>query len=173
MPATIKSLQVSYTTADCAMGSVLLAWTAQGLCAALPGPDAAALLHDLQRRLPGAQLHALAADSGHERSAAVVAALNGASDPLSFALDPQGTEFQQRVWQALRDIPAGQTRSYAQLAQAIAQPGAVRAVGTACGANPIAVLIPCHRVVRSDGGLGGFHWGLNLKQQLLLREGQA
>jgi AraC family transcriptional regulator of adaptative response/methylated-DNA-[protein]-cysteine methyltransferase len=85
-------------------------------------------------------------------------------------LDPQGTEFQRRVWQALRNIPAGQTRSYAQLAQAIEQPGAVRAVGTACGANPIAVLIPCHRVVREDGGLGGYRWGIERKQRLLDRE---
>ena len=173
MGTALKPLLVSYTTAHCILGSILLAWTAQGLCAALPGTDAAALLHELRRRLPDAQLHALAADSAQERSAAVLAALNGAPGPLSFALDPRGTEFQQRVWQALRNIPAGQTRSYAQLAQAIAQPGAVRAVGSACGANPIAVLIPCHRVVRSDGSLGGFHWGLDLKQQLLLRESRS
>ena len=173
MPTPINPLLVSYTTADCTMGSVLMAWTGQGLCAALPGADASALLQDLQRRVPGANLQALASASAQERATAVVAALNGATGPLPFALDPQGTEFQQRVWQALRNIPAGMTRSYAQLAQVIEQPGAVRAVGTACGANPIAVLIPCHRVLRSDGSLGGFHWGLDLKRQLLLRESRA
>jgi len=173
MRTSNTALVVSHTTASCSLGTVLLAWTANGLCAVLPATDPAAAVADLQRRLPRAQLQPAGATPPMRDLATVLAALDSTASPVPVALDPQGTAFQLQVWQALRRIPAGQTRSYAQLAQDIGKPAAVRAVGSACGANPIAVLIPCHRVLRADGGLGGFHWGLELKQRLLQREARA
>lgn len=169
MRTATDSRVVRYANGSCSMGPVLLAWTSKGLCAALPGRDTDALLADLQRRLPRATLQ----PGSSIHLSAMLAALDAPDAALPFALDPQGTAFQVSVWQALRHIPTGQTRTYAQLAQAIGKPAALRAVGSACGANPIAVLVPCHRVLRSDGGLGGFHWGLALKQHLLQREAKT
>ena len=155
----------------CAWGLALVAATERGIAAVLLGDDRTALIADLQQRFARAQL-----DTGgallHRWSDVVLGALAHPSAALvqPVPLDMYGTAFQQQVWQLLRSIPAGQTRSYSAVAQALGQPQAVRAVASACGANPVAVLVPCHRVLRSDGGLGGYRWGLQRKQQLLVHE---
>lgn len=162
---------ILHHSVQCSLGPVLLAWRPGGLCAALPGAPTLSQQADLQRRLPAAVLLAATVSATPPWLDAAIAALDGdASQVAAVPLDAQGSDFQQQVWDALRQIPVGQTRSYAQLAQAIGQPAALRAVGTACGANPVAVLIPCHRVLRSDGSLGGYHWGVELKRHLLQRE---
>lgn len=152
------------------LGAVLVARSPQGLCAILMGDDAQALMHDLQQRFPRAEL-----SPGDAAFDALVAQVVGfVQQPgmgLDLPLDLQGTVFQRRVWQALRDIPAGHTVTYAELAQRIGSPKAVRAVAGACAANPLAVAVPCHRVVRSDGGLSGYRWGVARKRALLLAEG--
>lgn len=165
---------IHHHTVQCSLGPVLMAWSAQGLCAVLPGAPTLSQQADLQRRLPAAVLLAATVGATPPWLDAAIAALDGdASQVAAMPLDPQGSGFQLQVWDALRQIPVGQTRSYAQLAQAIGQPAALRAVGAACGANPVAVLIPCHRVLRSDGTLGGYHWGVELKRHLLQREQPA
>lgn len=162
---------IHHHTVHCSLGPLLMAWSPQGLCAALPGAQTLSQQADLQRRLPAAVLLGASTSALPHWLPAAIAGLDGdARQGASVPLDAQGSDFQRRVWGALRHIPSGQTRSYAQLAQAIGQPAALRAVGTACGANPVAVLIPCHRVLRSDGTLGGYHWGMELKRQLLRRE---
>lgn len=171
MASHLERPVIHHHTVQCSLGPVLMAWSPQGLCAALPGAPTLSQHVDLQRRLPAAAVLAASAEALPHWLPAAIAGLDGdARQGAQVPLDPQGSHFQQRVWGALRHIPSGQTRSYAQLAQAIGQAAALRAVGTACGANPVAVLIPCHRVLRSDGTLGGYHWGLELKRQLLQRE---
>ena len=149
------------------LGDMLVAATDKGVCRLAFGLTG----DDLAQQFPKAQLAA-----GNARFAAllaqVVAAVEAPANASShIPLDVQGTAFQEAVWRALRKIPAGETRSYAQIAAAIGKPAAVRAAGSANGANQVAVLIPCHRVVRSDGGLGGYAWGVDIKQELLRREG--
>jgi AraC family transcriptional regulator, regulatory protein of adaptative response / methylated-DNA-[protein]-cysteine methyltransferase len=141
--------------------------------AILMGDDPAALARDLQDRFPQAQL--IGGDAGFEALVAKVigfveAPALGLNLPADLPLDMRGTAFQQRVWQALREIPAGSTASYAEIAKRIGAPKSVRAVAGACAANPIAVAIPCHRVVRSDGALSGYRWGVARKRALLDRE---
>jgi len=147
-----------------------VAATAQGVCAVTLGDDPEQLVHDLQDRF--AQAEMIGADAQFEQWVARVISIveapgSAVALQLELPLDVRGTAFQQRVWQALREIPAGQRLSYAELARRIGQPRAVRAVASACGANAIAVLIPCHRVVRTDGGLSGYRWGVARKQALL------
>ncbi len=126
-------------------------------------------MHELQDRFPRAEL--VGGDAAFERLVArVVGFVEAPRRGLALPLDVQGTAFQQRVWQALREIPAGATASYAQVAGRIGQPRAVRAVAQACAANPLALAIPCHRVVRSDGDLSGYRWGVERKRELLERE---
>jgi AraC family transcriptional regulator of adaptative response/methylated-DNA-[protein]-cysteine methyltransferase len=133
------------------------------------GDDPEPLLRDLQDRFPKAQL--VGADAGFERTVAqVVGLVEAPRIGLDLPLDVRGTAFQQRVWAALRVIPAGETVSYTDLAQRIGSPAAVRAVAGACAANPVAVAIPCHRVVRTDGGLSGYRWGIDRKAALIARE---
>lgn len=161
---------IDYHTAACALGRVLVAATARGLCAVLLGDADGSLVDELAQRFPQAERRvgdaAFAA-----RVRAVVACVDGAaSDPL-LPLDVRGTAFQQRVWQALLRIPRGRTIDYAGLAAELGMPRGARAVAAACAANPIAVLVPCHRVVRGDGALAGYRWGLARKQALLAREG--
>jgi AraC family transcriptional regulator of adaptative response/methylated-DNA-[protein]-cysteine methyltransferase len=142
------------------------------VCAILLGDDPQALACDLQDRFPAARL--IGADAGFERLVArVVGFVEAPRLGLDLPLDVRGTAFQQRVWQALRQVPAGQTLSYTELAARIGAPKAVRAVASACAANPLAVAIPCHRVVRADGGLAGYRWGVERKQALLTRESGA
>lgn len=150
------------------LGTVLAARSPRGLCALLLGADEDTLLSDLVRRFPRSALQR--GDAGLAQVLGLVEAPHRAC-PLP--LDPRGTAFQQRVWQALRQIAPGTTLSYTQLAERIGAPAAVRAVAQACGANAIAVAIPCHRVLRRDGGLSGYRWGMERKRALLVREAQG
>lgn len=158
------------------LGQVLVAWSTQGVCAILMADDDGAALAELQARFPGAQR--LTPQTGpHPWVRAVLELIDPPMQPqahdVSFPLDVGGTPFQQSVWAALRQIPPGQTLSYSELAQQIGQPRAVRAVAGACAANALAMAIPCHRVVRRDGSLSGYRWGLPRKQALLAREAAA
>ena len=159
-------VQMMVAIADCALGKVLVAATGRGVCAILPGDDADALHRDLRRRFPTATV--ICGNAAFERTVARVTALLAAPHRgLDVPLDPAGTPFQRRVWQALGAIRAGTTASYGEIARRIGAPRAVRAVAQACAANPIAVAIPCHRVVRRDGAPGGYRWGVARKQALL------
>lgn len=161
--------EIRFAVAQCSLGAILVAATGQGICAILMGDDPEALVHDLQDRFPKARL--VGADAGFERTVALVVGFVEAPRlGLDLPLDVRGTAFQQRVWDALRAIPAGVTVSYTELAQRIGSPAAVRAVAGACAANPVAVAIPCHRVVRNDGGLSGYRWGIERKRALIERE---
>lgn len=155
------------------LGQVLVAWSTQGVCAILMADDDEAALAELQALFPGA-LRLTAEASVHPWVSAVLNLIDPSMQPqaheVSFPLDVDGTPFQQSVWAALRQIPPGHTVSYSELAQRLGQPRAVRAVAGACAANALAVAIPCHRVVRRDGKLSGYRWGLARKQALLARE---
>jgi AraC family transcriptional regulator, regulatory protein of adaptative response / methylated-DNA-[protein]-cysteine methyltransferase len=162
--------EIRYAVAASYLGWVLVAATTRGICAIDLGDTADDLIAQLHARFPEAQL----SDSDKEFAGGidqVLSFLEAPKDGLDLPLDIQGTAFQRRVWQALQEIPAGTTRTYGELAQQIGRPTAVRAVGQACAANKIAVAIPCHRVVRSDGSLSGYRWGWARKRQLLAREG--
>ncbi len=165
--------QLRFAIGQCSLGAVLVACSAKGVAAILLGDDPDALARGLQDRFPRASL--IGGDAGFEAMVArVVGCVESPGQGLDLPLDVRGTAFQQRVWQALRGIPPGETASYAQVAARIGAPGAVRAVGAACAANALAVAIPCHRVVRGDGGLSGYRWGVDRKRALLAREaGQA
>ncbi len=154
---------LSATFARTSLGPTLVARSAKGICAILFGKSRAALLRDLRKRFAQAVI-----DEGEldQQTMAFVEAA-GAAAP---ALDMRGTQFQTRVWRSLQKIPAGRTASYADLARAIGRPSAARAVAQACAANPLAIAVPCHRVVRSDGSLSGYRWGTGRKKQLLARE---
>ena len=161
--------RIMFAIAQCALGALLVAHSGSGLCAISLGDDPDAMLRELQARFPRAQL--VGGDAGFERLVAqVVGFVEAPGLGLALPLDIRGTAFQQRVWEALRQVPAGATVSYAQIAARIGSPTSVRAVAQACAANTLAVAIPCHRVVRSDGGLSGYRWGIARKQQLLARE---
>lgn len=160
---------IRFAVGECSLGSILVAASERGVCAILLGDDPDALARDLQDRFPKAEL--IGADAAFEQLVAtVVGFVEMPGRGLDLPLDVRGTAFQQRVWQALREIPAGTTASYAEIAQRIGAPKAVRAVAGACAANALAVAIPCHRVVRSDGGLSGYRWGVERKRALLERE---
>lgn len=161
--------RIEFALGQCSLGAILVARSARGVCAIALGDDPEPLLRDLQDRFPHAEL--IGGDAGFEQLVAQVVGLVEAPNVgIDLPLDVRGTSFQQRVWQALRAIPAGQTASYAQVAQRIGMPGAARAVARACASNTLAVAIPCHRVVRSDGALSGYRWGVARKQALLDRE---
>ena len=167
--AGAPGVRMSFVTGQCALGAVLVARSARGLCAILLGDEPSTLEADLAARFPRAER--VSGDPALAGALAqVIALVEQPRRVLDLPLDIQGTAFQQRVWEALRRIPAGETRSYAEVARAIDRPGAERAVANACGANPLAVAIPCHRVVRADGGLGGYRWGMARKRALLEEE---
>jgi len=152
------------------LGAVLVATSDAGVCALLIGDDAEALENELRRRFPKARLGP--ADAACERLADAALTLVEAPDAaVELPLDARGSLFQKRVWAALRAVPPGRTASYAEVAKAIGSPTALRAVAGACAANPVAVAIPCHRILRSDGGLSGYRWGVRRKRELLAREG--
>jgi AraC family transcriptional regulator of adaptative response/methylated-DNA-[protein]-cysteine methyltransferase len=154
------------------LGWMLVAATDQGVCFVALHDDPDRLRLELHDRFPGAVLR----EAGSEFSATVarvVACINNPGQLFDLPLHLQGTPFQLQVWQALREIPCGAIATYRDIAFRIGKPKALRAVGTACGANPIAIIVPCHRVIRSDGGLGGFRWGLERKRALLARENRA
>ncbi|MGA0617284.1 bifunctional DNA-binding transcriptional regulator/O6-methylguanine-DNA methyltransferase Ada [Paracoccus sp. KR1-242] len=160
---------IRFALAQSALGAILVASTDRGICAISMGDDPEPLLAELQDRFPKAQL--IGGDDAFEALVArVVAFVEAPGQGLDLPLDIRGTAFQQRVWQALRDIRAGETVSYAELAARIGSPAAVRAVAGACAANKLAVVIPCHRVVRNDGALSGYRWGVERKRELLDRE---
>ncbi len=163
---------IRFGVRDCSFGAILVAATERGVCAILLGDDPETLVHDLQDRFPTARM--IGGDTAFEQLVAtVVGFVEAPRHGLNLPLDVQGTGFQRRVWQALREIPAGETASYRDIAERIGSPQAVRAVAGACAANPIAVAIPCHRVVRADGGLSGYRWGVERKRALLDREAAA
>ncbi len=167
-----EGVAIRFGIGQCALGAILVAATAKGLCAILLGDDPEILVRDLEDRFPKAEL--FGGDPDFEAwMAQVVGFVACPSRGLDLPLDIGGTAFQQRVWDALRRIPIGTTATYAEIARAIGAPAATRAVARACGANPIAVAIPCHRVVRSDGALSGYRWGVARKRDLLTREGVA
>ena len=160
---------IRFAIAACSLGALLVASTDKGVCAILLGDDAEMLLRDLQDRFPQADLRG--AEPDYEQTVArVIGLVETPALGLDLPLDVRGTAFQQRVWQALREIPAGSTVSYAELARRIGLPTGARAVAGACAANALAIAIPCHRVVRNDGALSGYRWGVERKQQLLERE---
>jgi AraC family transcriptional regulator of adaptative response/methylated-DNA-[protein]-cysteine methyltransferase len=164
--------EIRFAIGECSLGSILVARSERGVCAILMGDDPEALARDLQDRFPRATL--VGGDAEFERLVAkVVGFVEAPGQGLDLPLDVRGTAFQQRVWQALRDIPAGRTATYAEIASRIGAPRSVRAVAQACGANAIAVAIPCHRVVRNDGALSGYRWGVERKRALLDREAAA
>jgi AraC family transcriptional regulator of adaptative response/methylated-DNA-[protein]-cysteine methyltransferase len=151
------------------LGAILVAATDKGICAILLGDDPDALARDLQDRFPKAELRG--ADAAFEATVArVVGLVEAPAIGLDLPLDVRGTVFQQRVWEALRRIPSGETVSYAELAARIGLPSGARAIAGACAANPVAVAIPCHRVVRNDGSISGYRWGVERKRALLERE---
>jgi AraC family transcriptional regulator of adaptative response/methylated-DNA-[protein]-cysteine methyltransferase len=163
-------LLIRSTIGECWLGSVLVATTDKGICAILLGDDPAILQRALEDRFPGARL--IGGDKALEQlTAKVVGFIEAPGQGLDLPLDPRGTAFQQRVWRALREIPAGSTASYGEIAERIGTPKEAYAVGEACAANMIAVAIPCHRVVRKDGALAGYRWGFKRKRALLKREG--
>ncbi|WP_326535947.1 bifunctional DNA-binding transcriptional regulator/O6-methylguanine-DNA methyltransferase Ada [Pseudorhodoferax sp.] len=166
------NMRIRFAVGQCALGAILVAQSQLGICAIGLGDDADQLVRDLQDQFPKAQL--LGGDAAFEQLVAqVVGFVEAPSLGLNLPLDVQGTAFQERVWQALREIPPGATVSYAEVAARIGQPKAVRAVAQACGANRLAVAIPCHRVVRHSGELSGYRWGVERKRALLLREAHA
>lgn len=163
---------IRFACGETSLGAVLVAATPKGIAAVLLGDDRQTLLGDLRRRFPKRAL------IGDKRGLAdlvakIVGVIEAPSARFEMALDPQGTPFQQKVWAALRAIGPGATVSYTAIAARIGLPKATRAVARACGANPIAVIVPCHRVVRSDGGLSGYRWGAERKRALLGREAPA
>ncbi|AVD90832.1 bifunctional DNA-binding transcriptional regulator/O6-methylguanine-DNA methyltransferase Ada [Pseudomonas sp. SWI44] len=160
---------IRFALGECSLGAILVAQSEKGICAILLGDDPEALLHELQDQFPKASL--IGGDSEFERLVAeVVGFVEAPSIGLALPLDVQGTAFQERVWQALREVPAGSRVSYTDIAERIGAPKAMRAVAQACAANRIAVAIPCHRVVRRDGDVSGYRWGVERKVQLLTRE---
>jgi AraC family transcriptional regulator of adaptative response/methylated-DNA-[protein]-cysteine methyltransferase len=163
---------ILFAVGQSSLGAILAASSEKGVVAIMMGDDPDALVRALQDRFPRARL--IAGDADYERLVArVVGLIESPGIGLDLPLDVRGTAFQQRVWQALRAIPPGKTASYAEIARAIGAPKAVRAVAGACAANPVAVAIPCHRVVRSDGDASGYAWGVERKQALLEREHAA
>lgn len=163
---------ITFAVGDCSLGAVLVASSAKGVCAILIGDDPEVLVRDLQDRFPNAAL--TGGDAAYETLVAqVVGFVEAPALGLDLPLDVRGTAFQQRVWAALQDIPAGSTATYTDVAARIGAPQSVRAVAGACAANAIAVAIPCHRVIRNDGALSGYRWGVERKRQLLDRERAA
>jgi AraC family transcriptional regulator of adaptative response/methylated-DNA-[protein]-cysteine methyltransferase len=172
MRAGGAGLVIRYATAASPLGRMLVAATPVGVCAIAFGSDDAELLADLRKRFDRAQLLAAKGNTGWLAEAVAFVASQTTEHPLAatFPLDVRATAFQQRVWKALREIPRGQTRSYSELARQLGDPKAARAVAAACGANPVALAVPCHRVVGRDGALTGYRWGVERKRRLLAAE---
>lgn len=172
-PSTFRAggagASIRFAVGECSFGSILVAATDRGICAVLLGDDPDQLVRDLQDRFTEAEL--IGGDKNFEKWVArVIAFVEAPALGLDLPLDVGGTAFQQRVWQALRKIPAGSTASYAEIAERIGSPKAVRAVARACSSNTIAVAIPCHRVICNDGALSGYRWGIERKRALLIHE---
>lgn len=166
-----NALMIVYTTLQTSLGQLLVAATERGLCAVRLGDDDASLVATLRSEFAAAQIEH---DDAALQSAVaqIVAYLEGHQPHIDLPTDVRATAFQRQVWQALRAIPYGETRSYSEVAEQIGRPTAVRAVARACASNPLALVVPCHRVIREDGSLGGYRWGMERKQQLLEQEKQ-
>lgn len=164
-----KGMAIRFAIGQCWLGKILVAATQKGVCAILLANDAEELLRDLQDRFPSAEL--IGGDAAFEGIVAkVIAFVERPAVGFDLPLDIRGTAFQQRVWEALCKIPAGSTVTYAEIAQLVGRPKSVRAVGQAIAANPLAVAVPCHRVIKSDGSLSGYRWGVARKAKLQRRE---
>jgi AraC family transcriptional regulator of adaptative response/methylated-DNA-[protein]-cysteine methyltransferase len=164
--------KVRFAVGECSLGSILVAASEAGVCSVSLGDDPRTLVEDFQKRFANARL--VGGDAAFESwVGAVVAFVEHPARGLDLPLDVQGTAFQQRIWNKLREIPFGRTRTYAQIARDLGVPQSSRAVARACAANPLAVAIPCHRVIRTDGSLSGFRWGVERKARLLAAEGQS
>jgi AraC family transcriptional regulator of adaptative response/methylated-DNA-[protein]-cysteine methyltransferase len=164
-----KGMKIRYATAKSSLGEVLVAATERGVSAVYLGDAAAKLVSELRKEYPRAEI---AAEKGafSQWVEEVVARTEGSAPRRELPLDLQATAFQRRVWQELQRIPRGTTRTYSQIAKAVGKPRAVRAVARACATNPVSIVVPCHRVVRADGNLAGYRWGLSRKEKLLERE---
>jgi AraC family transcriptional regulator, regulatory protein of adaptative response / methylated-DNA-[protein]-cysteine methyltransferase len=161
--------EIRFAVGECSLGSILVAQSDRGICAILLGDDPDSLARDLQDQFPHADL--IGGNAGFEQLVAkVVGFVEAPALGLDLPLDVRGTAFQQRVWQSLQKVPVGSTASYTDIAKLIGSPKSVRAVAQACGANALAVAIPCHRVVRNDGALSGYRWGVERKRALLEKE---
>jgi AraC family transcriptional regulator, regulatory protein of adaptative response / methylated-DNA-[protein]-cysteine methyltransferase len=165
-------LLIRYTTAVSPLGRMLVATTDVGICSIAFGRDDKELVAGLREKFSKAQLVPAKGNTGWLADAVAFVVSQLGEHPLAatFPLDVRATAFQQRVWKALQEIPRGETRSYSELALQLGAPAASRAVAGACGANPVAVVVPCHRVIAKDGGLGGYHWGVERKRRLLEAE---
>jgi AraC family transcriptional regulator of adaptative response/methylated-DNA-[protein]-cysteine methyltransferase len=172
-PAAIRKggagQRIQYGIVDCPLGRLLVAYTERGVCSVAIGDDDRALERAFRADFSEAEIHA-AGPAIHEWITAIVRSVQGTGSGAAIPLDAQGTAFQWRVWNALQQIPRGTTLSYSDVAKRIGQPSAVRAVARACATNPVALVIPCHRVVREDGDLGGYRWGIERKRALLQSE---
>ena len=173
MPKSAPPL-IEFATTQTDFAAILIARSHKGVCTILLGDSPTQLYADLQQRLPKAQL----LEQEQEHSLApllknITDFLDKPLTPLDFTLDIQGSDFQQSVWTVLRSIPVGQTLSYSEVAERLGKPKAVRAVANACAANPLALVIPCHRILRADGGISGYRWGVERKRALLAKEQQA
>jgi AraC family transcriptional regulator of adaptative response/methylated-DNA-[protein]-cysteine methyltransferase len=167
-----EGVEIRYTVIATELGKLLVATTERGVCAVRFGESDAALLRELKSDFEAAEIHR--DDQGLAALATQVKQLlSGSAAPLNIPLDLRGTAFQQMVWKELRHIPAGQTRSYAEVAKTIGRPKAVRAVANACASNPVALVVPCHRVVQKNGSLAGYRWGVKRKAALLEKEHSA
>lgn len=164
-----RGVVITYTVHRTAFGRLIAAWTERGVCAVMLGDSADQLIEDLKAEFPGAEVGE-AAGEAKAWIDALLRYLEGEHPGLSIPVDLHGTTFQLRVWNALREIPPGEVRSYRQIAEAIGAPNASRAVARACATNKTALVVPCHRVVRSDGSLSGYRWGEERKQELLSLE---
>src|SRR5262249_48955085 len=164
-----KGMRIKFTTAKSSFGEVLVAATERGVSAVYLGGPTAKLADELRQEYPRAEI---IPEKGafSEWVEEIVGRVEGNAPRRELPLDLQATAFQRRVWQELQRIPRGSTRTYAQVAKAVGKPGAIRAVARACATNPVSVVVPCHRVVRSDGNLAGYRWGISRKQTLLNRE---
>lgn len=173
-------MQIHYTIVHSPLGRLLVGATDRGVSALYLGESDAALRAALRKEYPAAELTSETAASSRnncgrlgDRVNKILAHLRGREPHLDLPTDVQGTAFQRRVWEELRRIPYGSTKTYTQVARAIGKPAAIRAVARACATNPVSVVVPCHRVVRQDGSLAGYRWGINVKQALLQKEGKA
>lgn len=163
--------EIQYICGRSSLGCVLVAESARGLCAVFLGDSAKELKKDLLERFPYAQLIEGSSSVNKQLSKVITCIEDPSSHPLEIPLDERGTDFQKQVWKALRKIPFGTTATYTSIATKIGLPKAARAVALACAANPISIITPCHRVVRSDGSLSGYRWGIQRKKALLQLEG--
>jgi len=175
-PASYKKgapgMDIGYTVAKTTLGKVLVAATPRGVSAVYLGDEEGALVEALRKEYPRAAIERAAAGDARWVQE-IVRRVEGDAPSLDLPLDVQATAFQRRVWQELQKIPRGTTKTYTQVARALGKPEAVRAVARACATNPVSIIVPCHRVIRTDGQLAGYRWGLQRKEKLLAREAEA